>query len=143
MQEVLITKLHTYLIRNNIDLLISLQQEGKLSSYLKNKVSSVAPLLEELLSKGTPEYIIEECCMQKLTSDLRPSKYNFLMSILEDEFETHYSSLKESGLLTYEINNLIEVCKPVFETVGFAEANENNNHLRYAIIGTVKKYLDK
>jgi hypothetical protein len=142
MQQVLLEKLHQYLINNNVDLLIALQQENKVGSYLKDKVDSVGPLVEELLAENTPAYIIQERCMDELTTDLRPSKFNYLISILEEEFEEESSRLKENGPHAYELINLIEVCKPVFENLGFAEDAEDDQHLRYAIIDAVKGYLE-
>lgn len=142
MQQILIRKLHEYLAENNMDLLISLQQENKLSSYLEDKVDSVGLLMVELLGENTPAYIIEERCMDELTKNLRPSKFNYLTSVLEEDFESHYNRFKENGILTYEVINLIEVCKPEFETLGFTVDNENDKLLRYAIIGTVKEYLE-
>lgn len=142
MQEVLIAKLHQYITNNNPDLLITLQQEGNLSGYLREKVAAIDLLVNELLASGTPAYIIEERCMDELTKELRPSKFNYLISILEEEFEADYCRLKENGLLTYEAINLLESCAPVFEPIGFTEENENDRHLRYAIIGTVKEYFE-
>lgn len=142
MQEVLIAKLHQYITDNNPDLLITLQQEGNVSHYLREKVAKIDLLVNELLASGTPAYIIEERCMDELTKELRPSKFNYLVSILEEEFEADYYRLKESGLLTYEAINLLENCSPVFETPGFTEENEADRHLRYAIIGTVKEYFE-
>lgn len=142
MQEVLIAKLHQYITDNNPDLLITLQQEGNVSGYLKGKVLSIDLLMNELLGSGTPAYIIEERCMEELTKELRPSKFNYLISILEEEFEADYNRLKESGLLTYEAINLLESCLPVFETFGFTVENENNRHLHYAITGAVKEYFE-
>jgi hypothetical protein len=141
MQQVLIEKLHEYMINNNVDLLIALQQENKVSSFLKDKVESVSPLMDELLAVNTPAYIIQERCMDELTKDLRPSKFSYLASILEEEFESDYNRLKESGILTYEVVNLINACTPVFETLGFTEANENDKGFRYAITGAVKEYF--
>lgn len=142
MQQALISKLHEHLIQNNADLLISLQAESKVSSYLKDKVDSVGPLMDELLSENTPAYIIEERCMDELTKDLRPSRFNYITSILEEEFETDYNRFEESGISTYEVINLIKVCKPVFETFGFTGENNNDQHLRYGIVGAVKEYLE-
>ncbi|MGI8636108.1 MAG: hypothetical protein ACR2KZ_11970, partial [Segetibacter sp.] len=98
MQQILIDKLHQYITQNNPDLLIALQQESKVSSFLKAKVESVSPLVDELLADNTPAYIIEERCIDYLTEDLRPSKFNYLTSILEEEFETDYKRLKENGI---------------------------------------------
>jgi hypothetical protein len=142
MQDVLIAKLHQFIADNNPDLLITLQEEGNVSGYLRKKVAAVDLLLNELLAAGTPAYIIEERCMDELTKELRPSKFNYLISILEEEFEADYYRLKESGLLTYEAINILESCLPVFETFGFTVENENNRHLHYAITGVVKEYFE-
>jgi len=141
MQQILIANLHEYLTQNNIDLFVSLQAENKVGTYLEDKVDSVGPLVDELLAESTPAYMIQERCMDELTKDLRPSRFNYLISVLDEEFETDYSRFKESGILTYEVINLIEVCKPVFEALGFTVENEDDKHLRYAIIGAVKEYL--
>lgn len=142
MQEVLIEKLHQYVTENNPDLLIALQEKGNVSGYLREKIAEIDLLVNELLAVGTPAYIIEERCMDALTKELRPSKFNYLISVLEEEFEADYFKLKGSGLLTYEVINLIENCKPVFETFDFTLENENNRYLRYAIIGALKEYLE-
>lgn len=142
MQDILMIKLHEYIVRNNPDLLVTLDNEGKVVSYLEEKVASITTLVKQLLAEGKPSYIIEELCMEELTSDLPPSKFNYLLSVLEEEFKADYYRLKESGILTYEVINLIEVCKPVFETLAFTEENENNRHLRYAITGAIKEYLE-
>lgn len=142
MQEVLIEKLHRYIADNNPDLLISLQQEGNVGNYLKEKIVGIDGLMNELLASNTPAYIIEERLMDELTKELRPSKFNYLITVLEDEFETDYHRLKVSGLLTYEVINLIESCNPVFESFGFTLENENNWHLRYTIMGAVQEYFE-
>lgn len=142
MQEVLISKLHQYITDNNPDLLILLQQEERVSDYLKEKLAAIAPTLDELLAINTPAYLIEESCMSGLTNDLRPSKFNYLMSVLEEEFEPDYNRLKESGILTYEIINLIEACRPVFNALGFTGERESDRHFRYAITGVIKEYFE-
>lgn len=142
MQEVLIAKLHQYITDNNPDLLITLQQDSSVSSYLKEKVATIDLLANELLASNTPAYIIEERCMEELTKELRPSKFNYLISVLEEEFAPTHYRLEESGLLTYEVMNLLERCTPLFEAFGFTLENETNCYLRYAIIGAVKEYFE-
>ncbi len=143
MQEILITKLHKYILENNLDVVIALQDKNNVESYLKEKVSSIDALLTQLMIEDVPGYIIEERCMDTLTQDLRPSKFNYLASVLEDEFESEYFRLKENGTLTYEVINLIELCNPVFQTIGFTEDNENDRQLQYAITGVMKEYFEK
>jgi len=142
MQETLIVKLHQYIVDNNLDLLITLQEKGNVESYLKEKVLSIDTLFLELIAEDVPAYLIEESCMDALTQDLRPSKYNFLTAVLEEEFESDYIRLKENGTLSFEVINLIESCNSVFETIGFTKDNENDRQLRYAIIGAVSEYLE-
>ena len=142
MQEILIVKLHGYIIQNNLDLLITLQENGSVENYLKEKVLSIETLLTQLMAEDAPAYLIEVRCMDVLTQDLRPSKYNYLTSVLEEEFESNYSRLKENGTLPYEVINLIELCDPLFETVGFTEDNENGRHLGYAITGAIHEYFE-
>jgi hypothetical protein len=140
-QQILIANLHEYLTQNNIDLFVSLEAENKVSTYLKDKVDAVGPLVDELLAESAPPYIIQERCMDELTKDLRPSRFNYIISILDEEFETDFNRFEESGILTYEVINLIEVCKPVFEALGFTVENENDKSIHNAIIGAVKEYL--
>ena len=142
MQQILIAKLHEFITQNNPDLIIALQQANTVSSFLKDKVDATGPLIDELLAENSPVYIIEEHCMDYLTKDLRPSKFNYLLSILDEEFKTIYIRFEENGLLIYEVINLIEACKAVFKTLGFTVENENNQHLRNAIVGTIKEYLE-
>lgn len=142
MQKILIVKLHQYILENNLDLLITLQEQGNEESYLKEKMSSIDTLLDQLMNENTPAYLIEERCMDVLTQDLRPSKYNYLTSVLEEEFENNYSRLKRNGTLPYEVINLIELCNPLFETIGFTEGNEDDRHLRYAITGAILEYFE-
>ncbi len=142
MQKILIVKLHQYILQNNLDLLITLQEEGNVESYLKEKMLSIDTLLNQLMNEDAPDYLIEESCMDALTRDLRPSKYNYLTSVLEEEFESEYSQFKENGTLPYEIINLIASCNPVFETIGFTEDKENDRYLRYAITGAIQEYFE-
>lgn len=140
-EEVLMKKLHAYLAGNNPDLLIGLQGETQVTAYLTEKVKSIEPLLRELLQSNKPPYIIEEQCLRKMTEDLRPSRYNYIRSVFEDAFPTEFQKFLDNGILTYEIINLIEKCKPDFDSFQFSEDNEDDRMLRYAIIGNIKEYF--
>jgi hypothetical protein len=143
MQEVLKNKLHRYISDNNPDLLLSLQEKKQTTLYLTNKVNEINGLLKNLEHENTPEYIIEEACMEAMTKDLRPSKYNYISNILEEDFEFAYQQFQKVGTLLYEIVNIIGLCESDFETLGFTEENENNRQLRYAVTGIIDKYLSK
>jgi len=142
MQTILTEKLRTYLVENSPDVLVSLQNSLSVSAYLEDKVALVMPMAEQLLAESKPLYIIEEICLNELTQDLRPSRFLYIKAILEEEFLQTYSRFRELGVLTYEVINLIEACKGVFETIGFIEENEDDRALRYAIMGTIQEYLE-
>jgi len=125
---------------NNPDLLLSLEEEGNVTEYLSGKVSTLDALLDQ--AGEQPGYTIEEACMDILTQDLRPSKFNYISAILEEEFEATYHQLKNSGTLKFEVINLINECQLVFDAIPFIEENENNRQLQYAVIGTISKYLE-
>ena len=142
MQEMLKEKLWTFIVHNNLDLMLNLQQDFSVTSYLEMKVFNVWPLVSQLLAENNPEYVIEELCMEELTKDLRPSKFNYIQGVFEDEFEEDFLRIKESGMLTYEIINLITESETVFETLGFMQDNEQDRMLRYAIAGTIRQYME-
>jgi hypothetical protein len=142
MKEQLINKLYHYLVENHLDLLISLQEDHRLSHYLDSKVSSVMELYEGLLAENRPPYVIEALCMEELTRDLRPSRFEFVRTLLAEEFEADYDRMSENGILTYEIINLIGACEPIFGIFGFGEENEESRELKYAIMGMIAEYLE-
>ncbi|MDE3183104.1 MAG: DUF1896 family protein [Bacteroidota bacterium] len=141
MKEMLKEKLWAYIIINNPDLMISLEEDHSVRQYLDTKVNEVMPLAEQLLNEGEPHYIIAELCINAMTEDLRPSRYQYIRTLLEEEFPQDYERLKENGTLTYEVVNLIAVCEQVFSDFDFNKENKNNRFLKYAIIGQVHDYL--
>ena len=79
MKNELIRQLHNYLLQNHTDLLIALQEEHRLEPYLRQKVDSIADLLTQLQEEKRPLYVIEALCLEELTRDLRPSRFNSRM----------------------------------------------------------------
>ncbi|PWK72924.1 hypothetical protein LX99_04254 [Mucilaginibacter oryzae] len=143
MKTQLIKQLHHYLLHNHTDLLIALQEEHRLEHYLKQKVESVNDLLAQLQEEKRPAYVIEALCLEELTRDLRPSRFNYMRELLEAEFETDYKRMLSSGILTYELINLIGACEPIFEVFAFGEENEDSADLKHAIMGMIAEYLDR
>jgi hypothetical protein len=138
----LIKQLHNYLLHNHTDLLIGLQEEHRLDHYLKQKVNSIADLLAQLQEEKRPDYVIEALCLEELTRDLRPSRFNFMREVLEAEFEPDYRRMLAGGILTYELINLIGACEPIFEVFFFGEEAKESKGLRLAIIDMVTQYLN-
>lgn len=63
-----------------------------------------------------------------MTEELRPSRYLYIRSVIEEEFNLDYERLKENGVLTYEVINLIEACKGIFNDFDFSRKNEEDRH---------------
>lgn len=143
MQEILIRKLHEYIRDNNPDLLLTLQEENRVTDYLQENVASLDEMIQELVSENKPVSVIEQLCMEELAKPLRPSRYNYLKEVLEEEFPAAYERFRQHGVLTTELINLIAACDEVFDEVNFSEKNEDDRYLRYAIIGAVHDYLNK
>ena len=141
MQNVLMQKLWTYIVHNNPELMLSLQESCSVTRYLEEKVNTVVPMVTQLLDEGRPQYIIEELCLDAMAEELKPSRYQYICSVIKEEFDADYERMKENGTLTYEVVNLIETCKSIFSGFEFNSENEANRHLRYAIIGQVHDYL--
>jgi len=141
MESMLKEKLWKFIVHNNPDLMFDLQEDYSVSSYLDGKISSILPMLAQLLEQGLPSSTIEESCMETLTEELKPSRFLYIKSVLEDEFENQYYMWREAGIVTYETVNLIAHCKGVFEHFGFTTENEEDSDIRNAIIGQVAGYL--
>ena len=141
MEKIITEKLWKYIVQNNPDLMLILKEEQSVFQDLGTKVKSVLPLMQTLQKGGTPEYMIQELCMEELTKDLRPSKFQYLRSLMEDEFEDSFSVMVESGILTYELINLMTACREIFERFNFSEETEQDRMLRYAVIGEIDTYL--
>ena len=141
MQELLIRKLHDYIRDNNPDLLLILQEANRVTEFLSENVASVDELINQLVADNKPPSTIEELCMEELTRQIRPSRFNYLKALLEEEFSNEFERLQGSGILTTELINMVNACDSVFDELNFSEENDNDRHIRYAITGTVEEYL--
>jgi hypothetical protein len=135
--------LHDHLLQNHPDLLIALQEDHRLTHYLRSKVDSVQELAGTLQAENRPLYVIEALCLEELTRDLRPSRFEYVRMLLEEKFEADYQRMKNSGILTYEVINLIGACEPIFEAFAFGEENEEGRELKYAVMGMIAEYLER
>jgi hypothetical protein len=141
MHKILKEKLWAYIVHNNPDLMFDLQEDYSVTRYLDEKVKAIMPTAERLLSERKPLYVIEELCVKEMTEELRPSRFLYIREMLEEEFPDDWQRLREDGLLTYEIINMMESCREIFDSFKFSTENEDDRLLRGAIIGQVQEYL--
>ena len=142
MKTLLIGKLHSYMVQHHTDLLIALQEDHRLSHYLSSKVDSISGLIEQYRQENRPAYVIEALCLEELTRDLRPSRFSWMRELLEEEFPGDYDRMNKSGILTYELINLIGGCEPIFEVFRFGEDTEDSRQLKYAVMDMIDEYLE-
>jgi hypothetical protein len=142
MKDALISKLLEYLRDYNPDILFALEAEDKLRLWLYSKAETVESLWQQMETDKQPAYIIEETCLTELTRELRPSRYNYILNLLEQEFENDYTLLDKSGVLKHEVVNMIGYCDSAFNDLKFSEENEDNRFIQYAISGAISEYLD-
>jgi hypothetical protein len=141
MKNILIRKLHDWLFQNNPDVLFELQHDGKLVEYLEAKVDGLGDLPEKLRSDGRPSDVVDEICMNELTQEYLPSRYNYLMEIIESDFLETFYGWKEGGVLIYAVVDLLGKCQATLNSLKFSEGNEDDRMIRYAVIGVIKEYL--
>lgn len=143
MQMNLKEKLWAYIVHNNPDLLFKLQEEYSVSQYLEEKVNDVMPALLRLLSEEKPQYMIEELCLNAMTKELRPSRFMFVQSVLAEEFDSDHRQLKVEGRLTYEVLNMLDSCKTIFDELKLSEENKQDGKIYYAVYRQISDYLKK
>jgi hypothetical protein len=142
MRDVLKQKLHEYIRNNNPEILLALEAENSVSKFIDTKVDAAKFLLEDLVREDKPAFIIEEVCLNELTKEFKPSKFNYIVGILEEDFEFAHQQLSKLKVLQYEVVNMIEQCKFIFDAFNFNEENEDNRDLKYAVTGVISEYLD-
>lgn len=141
MKTTLKEKLWDYIIRNNPELMFSLQEGYSVKGYLEEKIKALQPQLELWKKQGVPDFMMEEKAMLVLTEDLKSSRFHFIKNTLEEDFKGTFMEFKETGTLTYEVVNLVEACKEVFEAIGFSEENQKSKRLSDAIKAIIRQYL--
>ncbi|KGO93667.1 hypothetical protein [Flavobacterium subsaxonicum] len=142
MESLLKEKLWAHIAHHNPDLMLNLQADHSVTKYLDEKMKGIMPMIAQLVAEAKPQYIIQELCLKALTSDLIPSKFHYIRSIIEEDFSDDFERLKKTGILTFEVANLITICNAtVFKSLGFTTDNLEDRHLRYAVIAEIYYYL--
>ena len=139
----LLELLRSYITENNPDLLLQLEGKLAVTSYLQDKMKAVQPYLDKLIAEGKPIHIIEELCLNEMTADLKPSRFNLIKEVLETEFLQSYERFRSLGVLRYELVNMVHYCEPVFTAMGFTEDRIEQRTLRYDLTGAISEYLEK
>lgn len=141
MKKKLRANLWAFITQNNPELMFNLQEGYSVMTYLDDKVEKIQPMVINLLEEGKEIHVIEELVLLEMTKDLRPSKFNFIKEVIEQDFPDEYHKFREAGVLTYECINMIEASNDIFITFDFREDNIQDNRLRHALIARIHDYL--
>lgn len=141
MENELRQKLQQYIVSNNPELLLKIQDGFSLQTYIQDKVKLVMPSVEEWITGKLPGSEIETLALHKMTADLRPSRFQYLKNVLQEEFPEAFELYTEKGKLTYELVNIMEKCNEVFHSFGFSESTMDNHQMRHAVIIAIHNYL--
>ncbi len=141
MDTILKEKFWQYIVDHNPDLMFDLQETYSVSKFLEEQVGMLTLFIEQQMEAEVPTYIIQEKCMEQLIEPLKPSRFLYVKSVVEEEFPNDFERMREAGTLTYEVINMMQACKESFEAFDFSVENEDSRHLRYAIIADIHDYL--
>jgi len=141
MQRILKERLQAYIIEHNPELVSGLRADLAMTQYLEDRVRSVMPLVLDLISEDQPGHVIEELALEQMTASLRPSKFDYLKTLLAEDFPEDHQRFKRHGVLTFETLNLLEHCYHIFEGFGFSQEHQHNPLLRHSIIARIQGYL--
>lgn len=120
------------------ELLLQLHQDGKLSSYLEEKVESV--VLHEIPGNDSKAgYLRLEGLVKELTADLGMSNYRYVYQTLKEEFPREFKQIEGSGLIVYHVLKMLACCRETFETFGGDQ--ENETALLHLVIENIQQYL--
>ncbi|PWS32197.1 hypothetical protein [Pedobacter paludis] len=134
--------LWNYILENNPDLMFSLQCNGQVECYLREKTDGIMPLAVSMEQEGAALEAIVKNCLETLTRQLRPSKYLYMRDLMKSEFPREYTALREAGVLTQRVILMIDACKEIFEAYDFSMATESDRFLRYAVTQKVSSILN-
>lgn len=139
----LMERLWAYVITHSPELMERLTEDNDVTPYLEAKVNAVIPRMEQLFVEGRPEHVIAELCLNDLTEDLRPSRYDYIMALLHDDYPGHYTTFKETGNLRHQVMAMVESCKAIFDNLDFKEENAESNLVYQSILIGMQQYLFK
>jgi hypothetical protein len=69
-------------------------------------------------------------------------RYDYIATVLEEEFEETWLRSFSASILHYEVLNLVTLCSGLMRDTGFP-TNEDSRFLRYSVIAAIAEYLNE
>ena len=143
METALKERLWDYIIIHNPELMYHLQEQYLVGSYLQRKVNEVLPQAQEMRANGVDVCTILEACIEELTQELKPSKFQFVRRVIQEEFPAEYQLLSSTYMLDYEVLNIVDASWDIFQQFGPYCERENSKIQRYAVMHQISTHLCK
>lgn len=118
-----------FLDENYPSLLLDLQEEGRVTSWIEEQCSVIGETTDEA------EFFLALC------RELGVSQYNYIQAILEEDFPGDHQRLLSAGVLKFELINISLCCAEVFNAIPLTEEKEDIQPLRLAVTGVISDYL--
>ena len=69
-------------------------------------------------------------------------RYDYIATVLEEEFEETWLRFFSASILHYEVLNLVTLCSGLMRDTGFPN-NEDSLFLRYSVVSAIAEYLNE
>jgi hypothetical protein len=134
-------QLEIFLRENYPEVILLFSDRAALPQYLEDRASWIEPVMDGLMDQGTDEQQIIDTCIREITASFGPSKYHYLLGVLEVEFPEEYELLQDEGRLKTEVTAMIVACLPAFDAFDFNDENQDDHFLRHMVIAELHDYL--
>lgn len=135
MKETLQGLLLGYIRDNNPELLSQLTNDDALHAWVCDKIREIEVVLQD--AKPSPD---ESDFMHVFASDLQPSRFRYVSELFKLEFTDVYERMQETGILHYELINMVSACHFLFKDMPLVEGMENPQ-LDHAVAEAISEYL--
>ena len=141
MDEWLRNYLWCFIRINNPELALRLEDEDDRKEYLISKVETLRDFFYDLKARKLSHESIEELCINKMTVDLRPSRFNYIVNLLHRQFPHHYAQLLENGIVKITALAILGESKADFERYVFSSEHPDYDSLYCAILLRILQYI--
>jgi hypothetical protein len=134
-KENLIKLFMAFISENNPDVIVSIGSTGSMKRFVRDKAEVAMDLAKNLKERGLPESEILDACFESMVKEMKPSRFNFLKDLIQNHFPEKLKRYSETGVMTYEIIQVIESHGHLFEKYRFGETETKNDLLETEFVG--------
>lgn len=141
MKNQLKEQLRQYIAENYPEMVHQFNPDVPFTTYLSDQIKLIEPLMDELMAQGHTSDEIQNLCFKELIKDFYPSKYRYLLEIIEAEFPSEYDTFSNLGILKFTVMNIMTQCEAAFEAFDFSEETLDDRFMRYQMIAEIQIYF--